>query len=567
MRAPETLVQLLERAATFPDAGLRFLDRREREEWASWAEIHEAARAVGAALADLGLNPGERVAVVYPTGREFFHAFFGVLLAGAVPVPLYPPVRFGRRDEYHRRTSAMLRASGARLVLAEHRVARTLGPTVDAARPPEGCRTLAELPDAGPSAAWRSVDVGPEALALVQFSSGTTHDPKPVALSHRAVVAQTRILNGFWPDTGDVRHSGVSWLPLYHDMGLIGAVFPALERPGVLTLLAPETFVARPATWLRALSSYGGTISAAPSFAYGLAVEKIRDSELEGVDLSAWQLALTGAETIAPAVLRRFRERFAPWGFRPTALTPVYGLAEASLAVTFSKVEEPMVTRRFDRDGLSIGRASEDPDGIEIPSLGPPVPGFEIRIVDENRQPVADGRVGRLFVRGPSLMEGYLGQLSATEQAFHDGWLDTGDLGFLRNRELYLTGRAKDVVILRGRNHAPEEIERAVDDVDGVRQGGAVAVSYLPEGGESEELLLFVERARNGGNGIGPVIAGACAEVVLAATGLGVDHVIVLEPGSLPRTSSGKKRRAETLRRHLASELKTEDGPACEATC
>jgi acyl-CoA synthetase (AMP-forming)/AMP-acid ligase II len=388
---------------------------------------------------------------------------------------------------------------------------------------------------------------------MVQFSSGTTFDPKPVALTHRAVVAQARILNGYWPDTAEVRHSGVSWLPLYHDMGLIGAVFPALERPGVITLLAPEHFVARPASWLRALSRYRATISAAPGFAYRLATEKVRDEELAGVDLGAWSVALAGAEPIVPAVLRRFQERFARWGLRPEALTPVYGLAEASLAVTFCDLDRPFATRRYDRGELSRGRVRLDPDGIELPSLGRPVPGFEVRIATEEGGPPDAARIGHVHVRGPSLMAGYLDLPEATARAFRDGWLDTGDLGFLFAGELYLTGRAKDVVILRGKNHSPLEIEQAVDGVAGVRRGGAVAVSHLPEGADREVLLVFVERA--GESDRVDELPRACTEAVLGATGLSVDQVHVLERGALPRTSSGKLRRAETLRRHLAGEL------------
>lgn len=544
-----TLDQLLDRAADFPAAGLRFVDRREGEEWASWSQIRDAARPVAAALSGLGVRPGDRVALVYPTGRDFFHAFFGVVLAGAVPVPLEAPVRLGRRDEYHRRTAAMLAAAGARWVLTTGRLRALLAPTVAAAG--TRCLDLSELPASSGSSPRRPAD--PAALALVQFSSGTTVDPKPVALSHRALVAQARILNGFWPDRDGFHHSGVSWLPLHHDMGLIGCVLPALERPGVLTLLAPEVFVARPAKWLRALSRYRGTISAAPSFAYALCTEKIRDHELDGMDLGAWRIALTGAEPVAPEVLRRFQARFASWGFRPEALTPVYGLAEASLAVTFSDLARPFHARRFDRQGLAAGDARPDPGGLELVAVGRPVPGFEVRIADADGRFLPERRVGRVLTRGPSLMTGYLGQDAATARVLADGWLDTGDLGFLDAGELFLTGRAKDVVILRGRNHSPEDIERAAAGVAGVRDGAAVAVSYLPEDAAAEKLLVFVERARRAGDLA--ALPRVCAEAVLAATGLAAGEVHVLEPGTLPRTTSGKLRRHETLRRYLDGRL------------
>ena len=206
------------------------------------------------------------MALVYPTSIEFIDAFFGTILAGAVPVPLYPPVRLHRLEEYEARTARMLEAVTARLVLADSRVRRILGPAVAAAEPPLGCRILDDL-SGGPGEPVRR---GADELAMVQFSSGTTVDPKPVALSHRAVVAQTVGLNAHWPVNDGIDHSGVSWLPLYHDMGLIGCVFTALERPGTLTLIPPELFLARPAVWLRALSTYGATISVAPNFGYGL---------------------------------------------------------------------------------------------------------------------------------------------------------------------------------------------------------------------------------------------------------------------------------------------------------
>ncbi len=557
----DTLNQLLERAAEFPATGLRFVDRREREEWAGWDEIRRSALEVSARLQGLGVEPGERVALIYPTGREFFDAFFGILLAGAVPVPLYPPVRLGRLDEYHARTAAMLRAAGARLVLADGRVRRLLGRTMDAARPALGCLTLRSLARdssaGGDSAGDDSPPVvEPSALALVQFSSGTTVDPKPVALSHNAVLAQVRALNGFWPEGGTEADSGVSWLPLYHDMGLIGCVFPALERPAVLTLLGPEVFVARPAVWLRALSRYRGTISVAPNFAYGLCLDKIRDDELEGVDLSSWRVALNGAEPVAPSVLRAFQKRFARWGFRPEALTPVYGLSEATLAVTFSALERTFRSERFDRDLLAKeGRVEIDPAGIELASVGRPVPGTDVEVRDPAGEPLPAGKVGRIHVRGPSLMEGYLGRPEATARALHDGWLDTGDLGFVHDGELFLTGRAKDVVILRGRNHSPVEIEHAVEEVDGVRRGCSVAVSWLPEGAPTEMLLLFVEHRRDAAAEQIAGLPAACTEAVLAATGLQPGEVLALAPGTLPRTSSGKLRRQEVLRRHLAGEL------------
>ncbi len=557
-----TLAHGLSRAARLVSSGevercgLRFLDRHERETFLDWAEIEARARRIAAQLRTLGVEKGERIVLIYPTGPEFFDAFFGAVLAGAVPVPLYPPVRLGRLDEYHQRTATMIELSGARLVLAHRRVRRILGQTITLARPAFGCRELADLPPGELSLAGDGEVVSEDDLALVQFSSGTTVDPKPVALSHRAVMAQVHTLNGMWPRESALRHSGVSWLPLYHDMGLIGCIFPAMALPTDLTLLGPELFVAKPALWLRAISHYRATVSPAPNFAYGLCVAKIRDEEMEGVDLSCWRVALNGAEAVAPSVLRSFRDRFAQWGLRGEALTPVYGLSEASLAVTFSALAHPFTCRRFARLPLAEqGIAHHHEEGQELVSVGRPLPGFAVEIRDDDGKPLPARHTGRVWVRGPSLMDGYLDQPRATARALVDGWLDTGDLGFWFDEELYLTGRAKELIILRGRNYPPEMVERPLLGLAGLRTGCAVALSWLPEGADGEVLWIFVETARNASRTVIDELAQACRRAILQATGLVVDAVHLLAPGTLPRTSSGKMRRGETLRQFLADEL------------
>jgi acyl-CoA synthetase (AMP-forming)/AMP-acid ligase II len=547
---PRNLIELLEAAAAAGTGGLRFVDRREQAELLSWAEIASRARRAAGWLVEQGVVQGDRLALVLRTSPAFFDAFLGALWCGAVPVPLYPPVRLGRLDEYHRATAAMLDAVDARLTVSDPVVARLLGETVARSR---GTR-LAVLDADAIAGAEAPAAPSPAAddLAMVQFSSGTTVAPKPVALSHRALLAQVEALNRHWRHLPDV--SGVSWLPLYHDMGLIGCVFPAQELATELTLIPPELFVARPAIWLRTLSRYRGSVSPAPNFAYGLCVEKVSEEDLAGVDLSHWRAALNGAEAVSAEVMRRFSRRFAPWGFRAEALTPVYGLSEASLAVTFSAIEEPFVSYHVDAAALADqGRARLLENGLELVSVGRPLPGFALEIRDAKGRPLAEGSVRRLWARGPSLMSGYLGLPEATREVLVDGWLDTGDDGFLLDGELFLTGRAKDILVLRGRNHAPEDVERAVDDVPGVRTGCAAAVTHREAGGATDVLLLFVELRPSAGS---PAeVAAACRRRVLGATGLSVDRVVPLAPGSLPRTSSGKIRRREALARHLRGEL------------
>jgi len=535
----ETLQTRLERtAATAPHKGLVFVDRHEHETFTSWADVFARGAAVAGGLRALGVGPGDTVAVVAPTGPAFFDAFFGASLAGAVPVPLYPPTRLGRLDEYQARTAAMLTAARVRLVVAEQRTRRALDDTVRRAQPELGCIDIGEI--IGPAVVHAA---RPGDIAMVQFSSGTVVDPKPVALTHANLFANVSAMRTRFIEAGaDVSAHGVSWLPLYHDMGLIGSVFIALYHPGSLTLIPPELFVVRPALWLRALSRTHANISAAPNFAYALCTDRVRDEEMEGVDLGDWRVALNGAEPVSAMTLRAFAGRFARWGLRPEALMPVYGLSEATLAVTFSDGRTAFRTARVDRDALADKRVVPTDDGMEIVSVGRPLPGVEIAA------PV--DAVGPVWVRGASVMAGYLHQPERTAAAIVDGWLDTGDLGFLHDGELYISGRTRDVIILRGRNYAPHEIEQALDAVPDASPACAAAVGHRPEDGDEERLVVFVESREPG-----PGLAARCREAILRAATIDPALVVVLAGGTLPRTSSGKIRRGDALRRWLDGSL------------
>jgi acyl-CoA synthetase (AMP-forming)/AMP-acid ligase II len=544
-----TLVHALAAAAAHP-SGVTFVDLSERETWLSWSEVHGRAERAAAALAALGVAPGDRVAIVLRTEPAFLDVFFGCWLAGAVPVPLYPPVRLGRMDEYAAATGRMIAISGARLVVSRGGVRRLLGTSLARASPDLGCAdadALVAVSAGVPLAPAPS----PEDLALVQFSSGSTVEPRPVALTHRALAAQSdALVAATTPGPEDVL---VSWLPLYHDMGLVGALLGAMSYPGPLVLLPPEHFLARPALWLRAVARHRGTISAAPSFAYAYTADRVKDADLEGVSLATWRLALDGAEPISPEAMRRFAARFARHGFDAGALVPVYGLAEAALAVTFrrpgaSLAGRPVDPVRLARDGVVA------PGDREVVPVGTPLPGIEVALRDREGRLVGPARLGRIFVRGASLMREYLGDPAATARALEGGWLDTGDLGFVADGELHVHGRAKDVVVVRGANHAPDEFEAALAGVPGVRSGCAVAAGFVPDGGEGEALLLLVERAR-GATAADTAIEAAARGAVIARTGIAPRVVRVLAPGTLPRTSSGKLRRGEALRRFLAGTL------------
>jgi len=553
-RASETLSSRFAAAAR-GTGRIHFVDARENERVYSHAELFARAQRAAGGLSARGIAAGDRVAIVAGTGPEFFDGLFGALLAGAVAVPLYPPVRLGRLQEYHARTAAALDAARVRVVLADGRARRILGRAIGLARTPMGCVPLAQLD--GEPLAPRNAD--PDGLALVQFSSGSTHAPKPVALSHRQVLANIRAIGDriltAYPETDDFRHVAVSWLPLYHDMGLVGGAFTSMFHGRDLVLIPPELFIARPALWLRAISRHRASISSAPNFAYALCADRIRDDELEGIDLASWRVAMIGAEPVTPAALERFVARFSRNGLAREALTPVYGLAEAALAVTFSSLRDTFSVRHFDARALAERRlAICVPRGQPIVSVGRPLAGFAIEIVDEAGAPLAAGSLGRVCVRGPSLMQGYDGMPEETARVLGEGWLDTGDIGFLCEGELHLYGRAKDLVILRGRNFAPQDFEHAIDDLPAVRTGCSAAVSAMAGDGSGEELWLFVERAREARRQDG-AFAEAVVRRVLERTGIRAASVIPLAPGTLPRTSSGKIRRAATLRAYRSGAL------------
>lgn len=544
-----TLNESLAAAAT-SEAGLTFVDLAEREIFVSYREVHAHARRVAASLRARGVETGNRIAVVFPTSTGFVDAFFGVLLAGAVPVPLYPPVRLGRLEEYYASTARMIIAVGARLVLADAATRALLGRAIESSRPPLGCLTLEGL---GLDESELEATAKPEALGLIQFSSGSTMDPRPVALSHESLLAQLEALRALLPSEKDVPRKGVSWLPLYHDMGLIGCLLEAVYTAASLVLIPPELFLARPALWLRAIARHRATISVAPSFAYALCSKRVKDADLEGADLASWRMALCGAEPVSVDALDGFAGRFERFGFDRRALRPVYGLAEASLAVTFASGDRELRSLRV--DPVRLAAAGEVVDGTRaIVSVGTPIPGMEVELRDPDGRVLGERQVGRIFVRGSSVMVGYFDQPEATASALAGGWLQTGDLGFASGGELFVCGREKNVIVIRGANHHPQEFEECLTGVDGVRAGCAVALGFVPEGENGEQLLILAERARSG-----PADDGRTDEqirqAILVQTLIRPHTVHLLDPGTIPRTSSGKLRRGEALRRFVAGEL------------
>jgi acyl-CoA synthetase (AMP-forming)/AMP-acid ligase II len=310
----------------------------------------------------------------------------------------------------------------------------------------------------------------------------------------------------------------------------------------------------RPALWLRTISRLRAQHCPAPGFGYALCVNRIRDEDMTGVDLSSWRYALNGSEPVSMDVIRRFTERFSQWGFRASALTPVYGLAEAALAVTFGGVDEPPQSIAVDPVTLAAS-GQIVPGSMEIASVGRPVAGVELEVRDEDGLVLGERQVGRIFVRSPSVMTGYYNDREATERALENGWLDTGDLGFVADRSLYICGRAKDIVIIRGANYTSQAFEACLATINGLQPGGALAVGFVPADGEGEELLVLAERSPRQVGDESAVI-GAIHQAILLRMGIRPHTIELVNPGTLPRTSSGKLRRADALRRWLSGALR-----------
>jgi 1-acyl-sn-glycerol-3-phosphate acyltransferase len=509
-----------------------------------YGELLTASQRVGAGLRALGVSRGHTVAIMLRTEAAFFPAFLGTLIAGAVPVPMYPPFRPDQIEEYARRQRGILRNAGARVLVtfAEAlRVAKLLRGVVPSL---EHITTIDELGDNATSEGLMRRQSGDP--ALIQYTSGSTGDPKGVLLSHANLLANIRAIGqalAVRPD--DVT---VSWLPLYHDMGLIGKWLGSLYHGVPLVLMSPLAFLSRPSRWLAAVHAHSGTLSAAPNFAFDLCVHKVPDEDIRGLDLRSWRLAMNGSEAVSPDTIDRFIRRFTPFGFKATALCPVYGLAEASVALTMSPIDrlarvDALVREPFERTREVRATDATDPHALRFVSCGRPLPEHQIRIVDASGQPLGERVEGHVQFRGPSVTSGYFRNPDATRALVHDGWMDSGDLGYLAEGELFITGRVKDIIIQAGRNICAQEVEEAAGDAPGIRKG-CIAAFGIHDPALGTERLIVVAETRERDRMRWDTLRTGVQERVTAAIGVPPDVVVIARPGAILKTPSGKVRRS-----------------------
>jgi len=528
-------------AARRPDESMRFPSQRET---VTYRELSARAWSMAGELAAEGVLPGDNVGILSPNVPEYFQSLFAVSAAGGAACPL--PVPFGMRDiaGYGRQLARIAAVSGMRVVLVSPRLAplaAQLAPALPGVRPrPATCL-------GGPAAPLPAV-TGDDA-AIVQFTSGSTALPKGVLLTHRNVLAGlAAIRTGIALGDGD---AGGFWLPLFHDMGLFG-VMSGIQAGIPMHVWSPVSFVKDPARWLREFLAAGATITAMPDFGYGMLTAAFSPDEAAALDMTRWRVAVNGSEPIAADTVTAFTERFAAAGFRPEAMFAVYGMAEATLAVTFPPLGRRPVFDWVDRDALATaGRAVPAAPGAPcsraVAGVGRPVAGLEVRVADlETGAPAGDGAVGEVQLRGASVTAGYLGQPAGEDAAsFAGGWLRTGDLAYTRAGELFVTGRRKEMITVRGANFYPQDVELIARDVPGVFRGNCVAVAGPAGGDGTAQIVLIAETDRVAAGA--DELAARLRQRVAAELGLTAVTVRLVPPRAIPRTSSGKVRRLASL--------------------
>jgi 8-amino-7-oxononanoate synthase len=560
---PHTLVELLRHRALYQPGDRAFtylVDGEGQEQHLSYAELDRQARLIAARLLAAGAT-GERVLLLYPAGLQYIAALFGCLYAGAVAVPAYPP-RMNRTLE---RLSAIAADADARFALATGAIVRQVGQAGEEVNHLRALEWLTTDDLADQVGQWNAPAIGRDTLAILQYTSGSTGTPKGVMLTHANLLHNSALIAHAFEHTRS--GVGVFWLPGYHDMGLIGGILQPLYvgRPNVL--MSPMAFLQKPLRWLEAISRFGATTSGGPNFAYDLCVRKVSQEDLQRLDLSRWRVAFNGAEPVRAETLKAFAERFAPCGFRREAFYPCYGLAEATLLATGGQVDQPPVIRLVDARALerhSIHEVTaEASHGRAVVGCGRSLPDQEVRIVDPRRLgPCGDGQIGEIWLRGPSVSLGYWRRPTETAETFGarfveggaEPYLRTGDLGFLRDGELFVTGRLKDLIIIRGQNHYAQNIEATAERSHAALAGMAGAAFAVDVGGE--QRLVVVQEIQRGRRAEAEAALLALRREVVAHHDVVPAEIALVLPGRIPKTTSGKVQRHACRQAFLTGRLK-----------
>jgi fatty-acyl-CoA synthase len=543
----ETLNTARDAASSITHKGFTFLDNDLIPAAWSFADIGKEAKRIGAAFQALGLSKGARVALVLSSPQDFVLSFLGAISAGIMPVPLYPPLALGRMDNYIDRAAGILRVSGAKVLLTTRDYVHVFRPLLGRSLGLKSVIEFETLRDTAPDSTLCEIVAQPDEPCFLQFTSGSTSAPRGVVVTHRNLISNSRAIIKTMEIHPD-RDRAVSWLPLYHDMGLIGFVITTLVAQIPVVFIPTIAFVKHPGVWMETVHKYRASITFGPNFAFDLAAKRAPKNSHGSLDLSCLRVLGCGAEPINPKTMERFLSAFEPFGLKSHSIMPCYGMAEATLAIAFDHLHRPVRKVVIDRHAyearniaLPLNGDAHDPKRrFELVSCGRTFEEHEIKILDETGQPLSEGKVGEIVFRGPSVTPGYFQNPEASRQLLKGGWLHTGDLGFILKGDLYISGRQKDLVIINGRNYPPQAIEWVVEEIAGIRKGSVVAFSI--DGNSTEKLVVIAETTMTETM----ELEQAVTEQVRSAFGLPVDRVVLVGRGSIPKTSSGKLQRRKT---------------------
>ncbi|MDA8138989.1 MAG: fatty acyl-AMP ligase [Desulfobacteraceae bacterium] len=552
----ETLLDLLSQRSRPQREALILMDLRNEAHPVMAGDILAKARKAAQFLMAKELKKGDTVVLMLPTSVEFLYLFFGILLAGGIPVPVSQATGPGHQEKHLAHVSHIIRDCEAKFFITYDRMEMIVGASEQLK--PLTTQFLFADEILRHAAAARGTESPPSLaasdVALIQYTSGTTSRPKGVVLTHANIIHNIHTMGIAVDTTPD--EVTVSWLPLYHDMGLTGALLTVFYWNTMLILMRPEAFIFKPQWWLQNISRFKATISVAPNFGYHYCLSRIEEKELEGLDLSSWRLALNGAEPIDRVTLKKFHDRFERYGLRSNIFLPVYGMAENSLAATFPALDKPTVVRRFHRgrmqeELIAVDCDSEDPKiYIDLVAVGHPLLGQEVKIIDDQGATMLERHIGQILIKGPSLTQGYYKNSDATREAIQDGWLHTGDLGFMLDSQLFISGRIKEMIIKRGKNIYPYDVERAATAVNGVRLGSCVAFAVENKDSGTEDLVLVCESNYSGTEAI-TALKKEIANHMLATLGFAPDRIVVAAKGAVPKTTSGKVQRVICKKMYL----------------
>lgn len=534
------------------EQGFTFVATGGREDFVSWDRLRSEAINCAAHLRASGLRQGDRLALVMPAARDFVPTFLGAVWAGIVPAPFHAPASPGNPASYLASLADALEKIQPAYLATTGKVAEEIRGDVRLAASLSGIVTAEALKnDAPDSYPCEPIEVAGDDVVFLQFTSGSTGGPRAVEITHASLRANAWAIMRENLKADSDRDHGVSWLPLTHDMGLIGFVLSPLFHKIQVTFIPTTSFVRNASVWLDTIHQKRATISFAPNFAFALTTKRAHASHLSKWDLSCVRALGCGAEPINPATMRGFIEKFAPCGLRPEAILPCYGMAEATLAISFGRLDEVFSLDLIARSGLLEHRRAipvatpEGEDVVEMVCCGPPLHGHEVAAFDERGQRLGPRQVGELWMRGPSVARGYHGDPEASRLAFSGGWLRTGDLGYIADGSVHVTGRKKDLIIINGRNYDPQRIEWLLDGVPAVRNGSGIAFSV--PGPATEELVIFVESRTREPEALQVILRSRIAtELQLIPS-----KIVVWAPGTLPRTVNGKRRRAVARQQYL----------------